>query len=227
MTEVTEAAPVESTDEHAVPRLIEGVSLCGQYEGGGYQEPRYLVSRGDGQMILVSEMLYRVAESIDGERTLAEIAADVRRNTGADVSAPGVEYLVNEKLHPMAIATLSEPVQDPPRSKPLLSLAMHGVLMPAKLVRRIAAVLAPLHSPVAVVLALCSEADAFVAAAMSGLPLLPKLVFLVVGPAVDVKLIALQAGAFGRAFAARFAPATFLVAIASSLLVGGLLLGGA
>ena len=79
----------------------------------------------------------------------------------------------------------------------------------------------------AVVLALCSEADAFVAAAMSGLPLLPKLVFLVVGPAVDVKLIALQAGAFGRAFAARFAPATFLVAIASSLLVGGLLLGGA
>ncbi|GAA4857067.1 hypothetical protein [Saccharopolyspora rosea] len=166
MTEVTEAAPVESTDEHAVPRLIEGVSLCGEYEGGGYQEPRYLVSRGDGQMILVSEMLYRVAESIDGERTLAEIAEDVRQNTGADVSAPGVEYLVNEKLHPMAIATLSEPVQDPPRSKPLLSLAMHGVLMPAKLVRRLAAVLAPLHSPVAVALALCGlvTADAWIVA---------------------------------------------------------------
>lgn len=65
----------------------------------------------------------------------------------------------------------------------------------------------------AVVLALCSEADAFVAASLSMLPLLPRLVFLVVGPAVDVKLILLQAGTFGRAFAARFAPATFVVAI--------------
>ena len=64
----------------------------------------------------------------------------------------------------------------------------------------------------AVVLALCSEADAFVAASLTMLPLLPRLVFLVVGPAVDVKLIALQAGTFGRAFAARFAPLTFVVA---------------
>lgn len=79
----------------------------------------------------------------------------------------------------------------------------------------------------AVVLALCSEADAFVAASMAGLPLIPKLVFLVVGPAVDIKLIALQSGAFGRAFAFRFAPATFVVAIVSSVLVGAILLGGA
>lgn len=78
----------------------------------------------------------------------------------------------------------------------------------------------------AVVLALCSEADAFVAASLAALPLLPRLVFLVVGPAVDVKLIALQAGTFGRAFAARFAPATFVVAIGCSVLVGLGVLGG-
>jgi uncharacterized protein len=78
----------------------------------------------------------------------------------------------------------------------------------------------------AVVLALCSEADAFVVASMPGLPLIPKLVFLVVGPVVDLKLIALQSGAFGRRFAARFAPATFAVAIASAVLVGLPLLGG-
>ena len=34
----------------------------------------------------------------------------------------------------------------------------------------------------AVVLALCSEADAFVASSLTMLPLLPRLVFLVVGP---------------------------------------------
>ncbi len=76
----------------------------------------------------------------------------------------------------------------------------------------------------AVVLALCSEADAFVVAALSMLPLLPRLVFLVVGPAVDVKLIALQAGTFGRAFAARFAPLTFVVAVLCAVGAGVVLL---
>jgi uncharacterized protein len=76
----------------------------------------------------------------------------------------------------------------------------------------------------AVVLALCSEADAFVAASLSALPLLPRLVFLVVGPAVDVKLVALQAGTFGRAFAARFAPATFVVAVGCAVAAGLVLL---
>jgi uncharacterized protein len=78
----------------------------------------------------------------------------------------------------------------------------------------------------AVVLALCSEADAFVAASMTMVPLVPRLVFLVVGPAVDVKLFAMQAGMFGRAFAARFAPCTLLVATASACAIGLLVLGG-
>ncbi|OBI45609.1 hypothetical protein A5706_30870 [Mycobacterium sp. E796] len=78
----------------------------------------------------------------------------------------------------------------------------------------------------AVVLALCSEADAFVAASMTMVPLLPRLAFLVVGPVVDVKLFAMQAGMFGRAFAARFAPITFIVAIASACGVGLFVLGG-
>lgn len=76
----------------------------------------------------------------------------------------------------------------------------------------------------AVVLALCSEADAFVAASLTLVPLIPRLVFLVVGPAVDVKLIAMQAGLFGRAFATRFAPVTFLVATVTATAVGVALL---
>lgn len=77
----------------------------------------------------------------------------------------------------------------------------------------------------AVVLALCSEADAFVAASLTMVPLVPRLVFLVVGPAVDVKLFAMQSGMFGRAFAIRFAPATFLVATVAATAVGVLILG--
>lgn len=76
----------------------------------------------------------------------------------------------------------------------------------------------------AVIVAICSEADAFVAASFNEFSTTAQLAFMVVGPAVDVKLISLQAGTFGKSFAARFAPATFLVAVASSALVGWWLL---
>ena len=78
----------------------------------------------------------------------------------------------------------------------------------------------------AFVLALCSEADAFVAYSFAAIPMVGKLVFLTVGPAVDIKLVALQAGTFGRRFAVRFAPLTFVVAVVIGTGVGLLFFGG-
>ena len=76
----------------------------------------------------------------------------------------------------------------------------------------------------AVLLSICSEADAFVAASLSTFSLTARLVFLVVGPMVDLKLIAMQSGVFGRRFAWRFAPATLLMAIVIGAAVGTVLL---
>jgi hypothetical protein len=76
----------------------------------------------------------------------------------------------------------------------------------------------------AVLLSICSEADAFVAASLTQFSLTARLAFLVVGPMIDVKLFAMQAGTFGRSFALRFGPATFVVAIAVSVLVGSVVL---
>jgi uncharacterized membrane protein YraQ (UPF0718 family) len=76
----------------------------------------------------------------------------------------------------------------------------------------------------AVVMAICSEADAFIAASLTQFSLTARLAFMVVGPMVDVKLIALQAGTFGSRFALRFAPLTLASAIASAALVGWWLL---
>lgn len=76
----------------------------------------------------------------------------------------------------------------------------------------------------AFVLAICSEADAFVAAGLSQFSLTSRLAFMVVGPAVDLKLVALQTGTFGRGFALRFAPATFVTAVVSSVLVAAVVL---
>jgi uncharacterized membrane protein YraQ (UPF0718 family) len=76
----------------------------------------------------------------------------------------------------------------------------------------------------AVVLSICSEADAFVAASLNQFTPTAQLAFMVVGPMIDLKLFALQAGTFGRRFAVRFAPTTFVVAVLMASLVGWWLL---
>jgi uncharacterized membrane protein YraQ (UPF0718 family) len=76
----------------------------------------------------------------------------------------------------------------------------------------------------AVLLSICSEADAFVAASLTQFSLTAKLAFLVVGPMIDLKLFAMQAGTFGRGFALRFAPATFVLAVLGAVVTGAVLL---
>ena len=76
----------------------------------------------------------------------------------------------------------------------------------------------------AVLLSICSEADAFVAASLTQFSLTARLAFLVVGPMIDLKLFAMQAATFGRGFALRFAPVTFVLALLVSVLVGAVLL---
>ena len=107
-----------------------------------------------------------------------------------------------------AAATLQTVV---PRSL-LDSLADHGLLSVLAL------------AGLAVLLAICSEADAFVAASLTQFSMTSRLAFMVVGPMIDVKLFALQAGTFGHRFAVRFAPLTFVVAVGSSIVVGWWLL---
>jgi len=76
----------------------------------------------------------------------------------------------------------------------------------------------------AVLLSICSEADAFVAASLYQFSPTAQLAFLVVGPMIDLKLFAMQAATFGRGFALRFAPVTFALAVLTSVLVGAVLL---
>ncbi len=76
----------------------------------------------------------------------------------------------------------------------------------------------------AFVVAMCSEADAFVAASLTMFSDTAKLVFLVVGPAMDVKLAAMGAGTFGSGFAVRFVPAVLVVATSAAVIAGAVLL---
>ncbi|WP_408608314.1 permease [Actinocorallia populi] len=108
-----------------------------------------------------------------------------------------------------------------------MAAAVINVVIPASWVNGLAGVpwAAVLTLAVlAVLMSICSEADAFVAASLTAFSPTAKLTFLVVGPMVDLKLIALQTGVFGKRFAIRFIPLTFVLAVGVSALVGGLFL---
>jgi uncharacterized membrane protein YraQ (UPF0718 family) len=108
-----------------------------------------------------------------------------------------------------------------------LAAAALNVLVPPTIMDSVAgsAILSILAmAALAVILCLCSEADAFVAASFTSFSPTSKLVFLVVGPMVDLKLIALQGGTFGRKFTTRFAPLTLVVAISAAVITGTVLL---
>ena len=79
-------------------------------------------------------------------------------------------------------------------------------------------------SLLAVLIAVCSEADAFIASSLTQFSLTARLAFMVVGPAIDVKLFALQAGTFGWPVARRLAPLTLVVAAVVAGITGWLLL---
>jgi uncharacterized protein len=69
----------------------------------------------------------------------------------------------------------------------------------------------------AAVLSLCSESDAFVAASFVQFGPAAQLAFLVFGPMVDAKLVALYAGTFGRAVLPAVVVATGAVTLAGAL----------
>ncbi|NJC69584.1 permease [Planosporangium thailandense] len=136
--------------------------------------------------------------AVTGNRAVAYLGA-VRQD-----AAEAAGFLV---IGAAAAATLN--VLVPPRWLHLL--AAHPVISVVAL------------AGLAVLLSICSEADAFVAASLAQFSLTARLAFLVVGPMVDLKLFAMQAGTFGRGFATRFAPATFVVGVALAVAVGSLL----
>ncbi|APT85566.1 permease [Corynebacterium aquilae] len=71
----------------------------------------------------------------------------------------------------------------------------------------------------AMVMSICSEADAFVAASFTNAPLPAQLAFMVVGPMVDIKLVAMQWGAFGPKTTLRVVGLSVVAAAAATTVV--------
>ncbi|MFT3854518.1 MAG: permease [Ilumatobacteraceae bacterium] len=82
----------------------------------------------------------------------------------------------------------------------------------------------PTMGVLAVLLSLCSEADAFVAASFVLFPPVAVLTFMVVGPLVDIRLFLMYRTAFGTKIACAIAGLAFGAALTAAFLIGSFLL---
>jgi putative peptide zinc metalloprotease protein len=131
------------------PRLAEGTVLLGQYEGSAYQQPHYLVRRGDDQVIHLSHLLYLVLLALDDERDFEGMAVQVSEELGRPVVADNVGYLVENKLRPLGLLAPSAEGEDEAlsRSQPLLALRYRTKVIPARFHRTVTAALQSLFWP--------------------------------------------------------------------------------
>jgi putative peptide zinc metalloprotease protein len=113
------------------PRLAPGIELLGELKDSGFEEPRSLIRRADGQVIQLSRLLYLVSCLMDGVRGPEDIASAVSAELGRTLTAEQVRYLITAKLAPLGIvAGQGAPV--PPTASPLLALRARVTLLPEK-----------------------------------------------------------------------------------------------
>jgi putative peptide zinc metalloprotease protein len=142
-----------------VPRLADGVELIGEYQGSGFQEPRYIVRREDGQVIQLPRLLYLLASNLDGQRDRAQVAIALSAEFGKVVTAEQVAFLVRERLSPVGIVAADPQAAEPQsgqagaapkmavKADPLLALKFRVGVVPERVVWRIAGFFAPMFWP--------------------------------------------------------------------------------
>ena len=141
------STPVRRRPRGRVPRLSDGVELLGEYRDSGFQEAPYIARLPGGVVVQLTRLLYLVARAVDGRRDLDEIAAQVSAEFGRRVTAANVAYLLDQKLAPLGV--LAGDGEAPPLPSPAapLALTMRAAVVPAEIVRPLAALLRFLFRP--------------------------------------------------------------------------------
>jgi len=150
-------------------------------QGSGFVGQQWLV-QFEGRFVQLSELLYRIAEHLDGRRTLAEVAAAVAAVTTWEVEADDVAYLVRTRLIPLGfIETETErapgvavSVNRPQRAPSLLFLQLRRAVFDEQAIEPIARVLQVLFAPPVLIPVLVAIAVAHGGALIEGFDGGPK-----------------------------------------------------
>lgn len=78
------------------------VRLVGEMSGTGFKDRQWLVER-DGHFVQLTELLYRVLEQVNGQRTLEEIAEAITQSSEWMVAGSDVRQLIHLKLVPLGL----------------------------------------------------------------------------------------------------------------------------
>jgi putative peptide zinc metalloprotease protein len=139
--EPLEPIGADSDGGGAVPARASGIEVVGRFRGSGYKERRYLVRRGDGSWVELSRILYWVLVAVDGRRCVADIARSVGDQIERDVNAENIELLLDKLA---GLGLLSMGAGDIRQPDLALGMRLRQSWIPARVVRGIAGLLAPL-----------------------------------------------------------------------------------
>lgn len=125
----------------ALPALVDGAELVGEFKNSGYREPPQLVRLPNRQLVRLPPLLFLVAKALHEHRhlagegdvaaSLATVADSVSREAGARLSAEQVVYLVDRKLAPLGVTTFSDGTAPRSvRSDPFLALKFKIAVFP-------------------------------------------------------------------------------------------------
>jgi putative peptide zinc metalloprotease protein len=137
----------------ARPARADGAELIGEFESSGYREPPALIRRADGQVVHLHPLLFEVAKQLDGRQPLPYLASAIARETGVEMTADQVGYLVDHKLAPLGISTYCD--GSPPAvatANPFLRLRFRIGVLPERATSFIGGLFAWLHHPAMVFL---------------------------------------------------------------------------
>ncbi len=181
-----------------VVELAQGVELIGEYQGSGFQEPKYIVRRADSQVIQLPRLLYLLAANLDGQRDLEQVAAALSAEFGRVVQAEQVSYLIDNRLRPVGIVAADPQAADtdaPPKMKlksdPLLALKFRVGVVPERAVWRLAGVFQPMFWPPVILAALAAFVALDVVIVLRGgmAQIVPSALALVYQPALTLVVL--------------------------------------
>lgn len=143
--------PDETTHVPETLRRADGVVLLGEMVGSGYREPPALARRADGQVVALTPLLHLLLSTIDGERTVDEVAARASEADGRTITADNVRTLVDGRLRPSGLVLGADGEQpEQRRANPLLALRFKYAVTDPERTRRITGPFAALFAPVIV-----------------------------------------------------------------------------
>ena len=147
----TQTVSETSSAHHSQPKLAPGVELIGQMAGTGFVEQPWLL-RSDTGFVQLTELLYRIAEHLDGTRSPEDVAASVTETTRWSITGDQVRWLIDTKLAPLRLVAVRDSVQRSRAShRSPLQIRARWTLVGAERLAGIADVLRVLYAPALIV----------------------------------------------------------------------------